>query len=170
MRRTASGRGMGGLLEARPEKSTQEFAPRGVAMRKRRMARLILRSSDNAMVSLCRNKISDPGWLANSRDAWCPRWTRVTVWTWPRFEVFSSCLGALAHSLEPLRAPKGLVSTATMLQDGQLNRGGSASRRRTAGQDRARQERLVDERREVASKHSAKLRAMPRRTWMNRDF
>src|SRR5436190_1167242 len=42
MRRTASGRGMGGLLEARPEMSTQEFAPRSVAMRKRRMARLIL--------------------------------------------------------------------------------------------------------------------------------
>src|SRR5438094_1931791 len=69
MRRTVSGRGMGGLLEARPEKSTQEFAPRGVAMRKRRMARLIPHSSDNAMVSLCRNKISDPGWPPNSRAA-----------------------------------------------------------------------------------------------------
>jgi len=38
-------------------------------MRKRRMARLIPHSSDNAMVSLCRNKISDPGWPPNSRAA-----------------------------------------------------------------------------------------------------
>jgi len=132
------------------------------------------------MVSLCRNKISDSG-LA-SKFPGCvvgPRWdpSLTALEHGPDleerfFEVFSFLFGSFGSKSRAAGCPKGFgFDRGRLLQDGQLNRGGiSQTTAEEKARDRA-EARKIGRRapRGVASKHSAELRAMPRRTWMNRD-